>query len=129
VALDWQKLTELTQGSKFEIDRVRLKDSSIVIEGPFELPALAQLTLEDQVFVIAFIRTHGSIKEMEQLFGVSYPTIKNRLNRIATQFQYVEIKKEAPESPAVDRRKRILEDLEKGKITASEAMKALKELK
>jgi hypothetical protein len=130
MALDWQKLTELTQGKRIEIEKVRLTESSIALEGPFELPPLAALTLEDQVFVIAFVRTHGSIKEMEQLFGVSYPTIKNRLQRIAEQFEYVEIRKEAVSAPSLtEQRKQILEDLENKKLDAKQAMAALKELK
>ena len=58
--------------------------------GLFELPRLALLSAEDQVFVAAFVRSHGSIKEMEQVFGVSYPTIKARLNRIAGSLEFVE---------------------------------------
>ncbi|MFV2021178.1 DUF2089 family protein [Micromonospora sp. LOL_023] len=46
---------------------------------------LAQLSVDDQVFVAAFVRLHGSIKKMERIFGVSYPTVKSRLNRIAGQ--------------------------------------------
>ncbi len=58
---------------------------AVRLEGDFEVPALAQLSVEDQAFVIAFLRHHGSIKKMEGLFGVSYPTVKNRLNAIASQ--------------------------------------------
>ena len=58
---------------------------NVRIESEFEVPALARLSLEDQVFVTAFVRSHGSIKRMEGLFGVSYPTVKNRLNAIAAQ--------------------------------------------
>jgi hypothetical protein len=130
--LDWQKLTELTQGKEVEIERVRLTESAIAIDGHFELPPLARLTVEDQVFVIAFIRTHGSIKEMEQLFGVSYPTIKNRLNRIALQFEYVEIKQE-PVTPAPAAHSEsaadILESLNNGDLSAAQAIEALRRLK
>ena len=80
---DWQELTKLTQGASLVVERVRMGD--IAIEGRFELPQLARLTMEDQVFVAAFLKSHGSIKEMEQVFGVSYPTVKARLNRIAGQ--------------------------------------------
>lgn len=52
-------------GSRSSIERVRLKDSGIAVEGSFELPHLARLTMEDQIFVMAFVRSHGSIKEME----------------------------------------------------------------
>lgn len=80
--MDWQELTTLTRGRPFRVERVRLADNGVAVEGEFELPQLAQLNVEDQVFVTAFVRCHGSIKEMERIFGVSYPTVKSRLNRI-----------------------------------------------
>ena len=87
---DWQELTQLTQGQPIVVERVRLADKAIAIEGCFELPQLARLSLEDQVFATAFVRCHGSIKEMEQIFGVSYPTIKSRLTRIAKSLEFVD---------------------------------------
>ena len=67
---DWQELTKLTQGASLVVERVRMGD--IALEGAFELPQLARLSMEDQIFVAAFLKSHGSIKEMEQVFGVSY---------------------------------------------------------
>ncbi len=115
---EWQELTNLTQGSKFAVERVRLVDKDIVIEGAFELPALARLTADDQVFVMAFVRAEGSIKEMERIFGVSYPTIKNRLSRIGEQLQFVET---VPQNARQD----VIASLERGDITAEEAIKRL----
>jgi len=115
---DWQALTDLTQGRALLVERVRVQDSDIAIEGPFELPRLAQLPAEDQVFVAAFVRSHGSIKEMEQVFGVSYPTVKARLNRIAEVLQFVEI------DPAPSRSE-LLDRLSRGEITAEEAITQL----
>ena len=65
---DWKELTEITRGTAVEIERVRIKKSGVAIEGSFELPPLAQLTLEEQIFITAFIRCEGSIKDMEELF-------------------------------------------------------------
>ena len=118
---DWQELTHLTQGQAFVVERVRLSDKNIAIEGRFELPQLARLPAEDQVFVAAFIRSHGSIKEMEQIFGVSYPTIKARLNRIAGNLEFIETNP----SPT---RAEILERLSRGEISASDAIREMEAL-
>ena len=115
---DWQDLTRLTDGRAFVIERVRLADKDIAIEGAFALPQLAKLSAEDQVFVAAFVRGHGSIKEMEQVFGVSYPTIKARLNRIAASLEFVDT------SPAPGRAE-VLDRLAQGEITAEEAISIL----
>src|ERR1700751_492340 len=87
---DWQKMTQLTQGQPIVVERVRLPEKGIAIEGEFELPQLARLAMDDQIFITAFVRSHGSIKEMEPFFGVSYPTIKSRLTRIANSLEFVE---------------------------------------
>src|SRR4029077_363788 len=121
-AQEWQELTKLTQGRALAVERVRLAGGGPAIEGSWELPQLARLSAEDQVFVIAFVRSHGSIKEMERVFGVSYPTIKARLNRIGEQLEFVET------NPAPSRLE-ILERLRRGEITADVAVRLLEELK
>ena len=118
---DWQELTQLTQGQGMVVERVRLTEKDISIEGRFELPQLARLSLEDQIFVMAFVRCHGSIKEMEQTFGVSYPTIKSRLNRISKSLEFVET------NPAPSRAE-VLDRLKRGEIAAEEAIRELEAL-
>ena len=118
---DWQELLRIAQGGPLVVERVLMPEKQIAVEGAFTLPELARLSLEDQVFVTAFLRSHGSIKEMEQVFGVSYPTIKARLNRIAGQLEFVDTNP----SPS---RAEVLERLNKGEISADEAVRALEEL-
>jgi hypothetical protein len=115
---DWHELTRLTGAQPFVVERVRLVEKDIAIEGAFAPPQLARLSAEDQVFVAAFVRSHGSIKEMEQMFGVSYPTVKARLARIAASLEFVD------ESPA-PARSEVLERLARGEITAEAAIAAL----
>ena len=121
-ASDWQELTQLTKGQPILVERVRMTEKDIVVEGRFELPQLARLSLEDQVFIAAFVRSHGSIKEMEQVFGVSYPTIKSRLTRIANSLEFVET------NPTPSRAE-ILDRLKRGEIKAPEAVRELEALK
>jgi hypothetical protein len=121
---DWQALVDLTGGAPLIVERVRIADKGIAIEGQFQAPQLARLTAEDQVFVAAFVRSHGSIKDMERVFGVSYPTIKARLNRIAASLEFIDIDVHAPaEPPAGD--PSILNRLERGEISAEEAIRQL----
>ena len=116
---DWQELTKLTQGEAFLVERIRLVGTDISINGDFELPPLAQITAEDQVFVMAFVQSSGSIKEMERVFGISYPTVKNRLKRIADQLPLTE-----PAPPQSDKSE-ILAQLAAGEISAEEAIRIM----
>lgn len=125
-ANDWQALTKLTGGSRFQIERVRLLDEEIAIEGRFDLPPLASLTAEDQVFVAAFVRCHGSIKQMEKFFGVSYPTIKNRLNRIGALLPFAEIAPGDPAPGAPTATSELLSRLERGEMNVNDVLSRLK---
>ena len=115
---DWHELTQLTQGQSVVVERVRLADKDIAIEGSFELPQLARLAMDDQIFITAFVLSHGSIKEMERVFGVSYPTIKSRLTRIANSLPFVE-------SNPTPSRTEILDRLQRGEISAQDAIREL----
>src|SRR5215471_18143312 len=119
---DWQELTHFTQGQPITVERVRLVEKDIAIEGQFELPQLARLAMDDQVFITAFVRSHGSIKEMERIFGVSYPTIKSRLTRIANSLDFVET------SPTPSKAE-ILARLQQGEISAEDAIREMEALK
>ena len=118
--IDWQELTRLTGGRRFVVERVRLIERDVAIEGSFLPPKLVELSAEDQVFVAAFVRSHGSIKDMEQMFGVSYPTVKARLNRIAASLEFIDT------SPA-PAKKEVLDRLARGEISSDEAISALEQ--
>ena len=116
----WKKLASLTGGKKFLIKKVSIPEEEIDIEGNFELPPLAELSMEDQIFAAAFIKTHGSIKQMETIFGISYPTVKNRLNAIAGRLNIMDI--EVDIQPPVSR---VLDKIERGEIDVKEALKEI----
>jgi hypothetical protein len=101
----------------FKVTRLACPACQVSLEGQIELPTLAQLSLEDQAFVMAFVRHHGSIKKMESLFGISYPTVKNRLNAIAAA---LDKSIQAPSPRAY-----VLEQLSRGQITVEEAQEKL----
>ena len=104
-------------GKPMAISGTHCADCDVSLKGDFELSALAGLSPEDQMFVVAFVRHHGSIKRMESLFDISYPTVKNRLNAIGSQ---LDRSFDVP-SPS----SRILEELERGEISVDEALEKL----
>ena len=117
---DWQELTRLTGGRTMVVERVRLSGTATRIEGEFDLPPLVGLAAEDQVFVAAFVHNHGSIKGMEKMFGISYPTVKNRLNRIAAKLPLIEVEQAPSRMEALAR-------LDRGEINVKEALELLEE--
>lgn len=52
------------------------------VTGDFDLPILVRLSEEDQEFIVRLIEASGSLKELAGLYGISYPTIRNRLDSL-----------------------------------------------
>ena len=100
-----------------KLSKATCPSCGVAMDGDFEASALAKLPLEDQAFVIAFLRHHGSLKKMENLFDSSFPTVKNRLNAIAAM---LDKSFEAP-TPYVY----VLEQLARGELTVDEALERL----
>ncbi len=102
-----------------EVERMVCRSCGVAVEGEIEVSALGQLDLDDQVFVTAFVRGHGSIRRMESLFGISYPTVKNRLNRIVAQLDA------AFTPPPSSDKSAVLDKLSRGEITLDQALEEL----
>ena len=100
-----------------KVARMCCPTCAMVVEGNFEISPLAQLSVDNQAFVIAFVRHHGSIKKMEELFNISYPTVKNRLNAIGAALDH----NFAAPSPNLY----VLEQLARGELTVEEALEKL----
>lgn len=105
-------------GQPVRVTRFRCERAEMLEDGELTLPPLARLSVEDQMFVTAFVRVHGNIKKMEKLFAVSYPTIKNRLNAIAAR---LDADFKAPPDDQSD----VLDQLARGEISVTEAMDLL----
>lgn len=116
----WQRLLAMTGGKRFLVTEIHIPEEGITIEGSFELPSLARIPIEDQIFIAMFIKTNGSIKQMESIFNISYPTVKNRLNRIAKQLDIGDIEVRTPSRMAD-----LLTRLEEGTITVADALREI----
>jgi len=110
------------------VTRLRCPDCSIAIDGEFAPPALLKLSGAQIDFVEIFIKNRGVIREVERELGVSYPTVRARLDEVIGALGYSA--KTAPEASASDdgsRRRAVLADLKAGKLTPEQALAALNE--
>lgn len=64
------------------VRRLECSACRTAVEGSFELPVLARLTPEDQTFLLNLVKCSGSLKDMAKAYGVSYPTVRNRLDAL-----------------------------------------------
>ncbi len=114
-------------GGEITVTRIYCRDCDTTIEGRFEGGPFSQLTQEQLEFVETFIRHEGKITRMESVLGLSYPTIRNRLHEVIRALGYEPGGADEPGGLTDDERQRILEDLDKGLISAEKAMVLLQE--
>lgn len=74
-------------GEKLAIKRLVCQACGTEVEGSYELPSLARISRADQEFVLQFVKASGSLKEMARLLGVSYPTVRNRLDDVIARLK------------------------------------------
>ena len=102
-----------------ELTRASCPGCGVSLESSFEVSPLARLSEEEQIFVTAFLRHHGSLRKMEQLFEISYPTVKNRLRSLVAKLDRAfEVQTTEPEPNNT----LVLEQLARGELTVDEAL-------
>ncbi|MCS6846418.1 MAG: DUF2089 domain-containing protein [Anaerolineae bacterium] len=114
-------------GGGITVTRFQCDQCDVTIEGRFAVSKFVRLSDEQLQFVETFVRCEGKISRMENELGLSYPTIRARLHEVIRALGYEPGKDEGPAAPGLSlaERKRILEDLDQGRITAEQAMKLL----
>lgn len=106
--------------SKLTVTKLKCKKCDTVIENDFELSKLSYLTMEQLNFVEVFIKCRGNIKDVEKELGISYPTVRGKLEDLIASLGYTQIKEKDNNSSDV------IDKLEKGEITAEQALNLLK---
>jgi len=114
-------------GGEIAVTRIHCQDCDTTIESRFDAGPFRQLTRDQLEFVEVFIRCEGKFTRMETELELSYPTIRNRLYEIIRALGYEPGTTEDTAGLSEDKRKGILEDLDKGLISADKAMLLLQE--
>jgi hypothetical protein len=113
-------------GGEIVITQFYCPDTGLKVEGEFTVNApFAQLTPEQVQFVATFVRCEGKFNRMESELGLSYPTLRTRLHEIIRSLGY-EPGKEESASLDEGQRRRVLDELNSGRLNFDEAMQLLK---
>jgi len=112
------------------ISRLTCKHCQTNLEGNFTSCKFCKLPAEQLEFIEVFIKCRGNIKDVEKELGISYPTVRGRLDGVIQALGYSTEKSDAKELPDEfkERRQEILAALENAEITPQEAAKQLKKL-
>ncbi|MBE3519478.1 MAG: DUF2089 domain-containing protein [Firmicutes bacterium] len=119
-------------GGTMEVTEIRCPSCNTRISGCFHMDKFSKLTPEQRAFTEIFIKCRGNIKEVERELGVSYPTVRSRLEAVIQALGYPvsgDSESQSDEDWKASRRKEILEKLGTGEITAKEAVKMLRALR
>jgi hypothetical protein len=92
------------------------------VRGSFDLSEFSVLTREEETFLRVFLASRGSVKEVGRQLGISYPTVKGRLEALLNSLGLGSMR-----AAARERRLAVLERLERGEITAAEAAGLLRQ--
>lgn len=110
-------------GSNTEVTKISCEACDTHIQGHFKPCKFCRLTPEQKAFIDVFIKCRGNIKEVEKELGVSYPTVKNRLEDAAAALGH----RVEPDTSAPNRRKEVLDQLNSGAITVEEAIQMMRD--
>jgi hypothetical protein len=117
-------------GEKLSITKLGCPKCSTAIEGDFQPCEFCRLPEEDLEFVKVFIRCRGNIKDVERDLGISYPTVRGKLDSVIKGLGYEINPKESAQEKELKEsaRNEILDLLSRGEITAKEATEKIKNL-
>lgn len=108
-------------GDEMIITSYRCNNCYTEVSGEFEMDNFSRLDKEDKEFIELFLQKRGSIKDVGEEIGISYPTVRNRIDKLVAKLGGQVDKK----ASRID----ILNMLDNGEITASQARELLEELK
>ncbi|HDQ99955.1 MAG TPA: DUF2089 domain-containing protein [candidate division WOR-3 bacterium] len=106
---------------RMTVSELRCEECDVSVRGRFEVPALCRLPKELYEFLLVFVRNRGVIREVERELGISYPTVRSRLDAVLAALDTggagVRVTAESD---------RVIEMLERGEVTPEEAERMLR---
>jgi hypothetical protein len=114
-------------GGELYISELSGEESGVTIRGRFRIPRYACLDPEQSRFLETFLRCRGMLSSVERELGMSYPTVRARLDSLLEALQLAPVKEDdGRRDKMAERKRKLLDQLEKGEITAEEAKERLR---
>jgi hypothetical protein len=124
-------------GGRITLTECKCADCQLQMRGEFSVDPFSTLSQDQSTFVLAFLRVRGNLSEMEKVLGVSYPTIRNKLDEINRALAGIAPELISPQDtdlnepeqkPTEQERRSILQQVADGKLSAAQALDKLQEL-
>jgi hypothetical protein len=126
-------------GGPLIITECRCADCQLQLRGDFQPGRFSALSEDQLTFIQVFLRARGNLSEVEKVLGVSYPTIRNKLEEVNQALERAEAAlasgpgtragaAQAGVGPAVEARQAILQQVAAGELSATEALHKLQNL-
>ncbi|OPJ62226.1 DUF2089 domain-containing protein [Clostridium oryzae] len=107
--------------SRLRIVKLKCLKCGTIVENNFKMSKFEYLSNEQQKFIEIFVKCRGNIKDVEKELGISYPTVRAKLDDVISAMGYEVVRKQE------NNEKSVIDMLEKGEITADQAVEMLKE--
>lgn len=115
-------------GESLYVSELTSAKSGITIRGKFALPETQDLSDEQKNFLTVFLRARGVISTIEKELGISYPTVRNKIDALLEDMDLEPFKHDRRSDTKSEEKAKILKQLEEGEISAAEAKEQLKKV-
>lgn len=115
-------------GEELFVSELTSEKTGVTIRGRFELPEEDDLSEEMREFLVVFLRARGVISTMEKELGISYPTVRNKIDALLESMKLEPYKHDKKSESKAEDKAKILRQLEDGEISAAEAKDMLKKV-
>lgn len=112
--------------SQLHIRELECTQCGTTVRGQWESTPLQRLSGDQQAFLVLFVRSRGNLSEVERALGVSYPTVRAKLEQLISALEGSSTTGSEKESPDSPNRRETLERVARGELSASEALDLLR---